>query len=206
MLKYAYLVLLLLAPFFAFGQDNEELDEVKAFQENLCDFIPDTNGVAKGLDIKFRFPCVWNAKDGERPGVLKTFEYNMGRAAYFIVVSIIKNPTPFSQKEIDFFHTPKAIRDVAASMGKYVSNRTVKIDGIKTGEIEVLIERDPPTGKIHGHGLAYFVPYKNYIISMFYGVCGGEQEFADFLFNNSTTLFKVLATKTIVLDQWKLDR
>lgn len=170
--------------------------------KNLCEYKSDGSGKSLGLKIKFIYPCLWTELDGNRPHILRKFNYTFDDGSSIIQTITIKNiNNKFNENEKMF--TNSVMKEIARKMGEYISSRSVIIDGIEAGEVSFKTQQQAPVAYIYMYSLMYMFIYDNKLISVTFNTGSLIDSKAKVLFDEYQTLFKLLATKTIIFSKYK---
>jgi hypothetical protein len=194
-------VLILLCLFYnSFAQSTPNTD-----LDNTCEYKTDGTGKSLGLKIKINYPCSWQQSDGQRPHRIKNINHgldiNSGTAS--IGFSVYPMPTIRSNEEIDEMLTQDYIKESVPDGATLISGRKIKIDGLNSTEVEYKIIREMPLGTLYTYNLVYNIYYKDKLILVSYGVGSSSNDKALAKFEEYKTLFKALATMTIIISQWE---
>jgi hypothetical protein len=193
------LIILLFLSSSVFAQDSPS-----TFWKDRCDFKTDGTGKSVGLKLKLSVPCKWDQTDGSRAHTLKKFAYNLGSFSAIEVLTIKKLPGELSKSEIEIFFSSDGLKELCSEVGTFISGRKVTIDRLPAGEIEFRMDReDDPVGNFYLYNLYYYIVYKDNLIVVAYSIGSKSAETARKHFEEYKTLFKGLASSSVILSQWE---
>ena len=179
------------------------MSNAQIIQDIFCDFVTDGTGESKGLKIKIKFPCDWDATPGDRPGVIKSFSFKITDSVYsYITLNIIKEKE-ITSKYKDNALKPEEIKKSFQQAGEFISYRMTKIDMLDCAEVVFRAKVETPLGEIMMDNLGYLFFYKDFQIFLTYTVGAVDSNIAKKYFEKSNLIFKLLATKTVVISQWE---
>ncbi|GEM_PF-2199709 len=192
-------LILLFSPFYSFCQ-------VKPSQllDNYCSLNTDTLVKAKGLNLKFFYPCDWEISEGQRPNVVKTFSYVIPKDTMSANITFtVKNlHTKSNKSQADRLYTIEYLKEVAEDLGKYINGRKVVVDGWPAGETEIELTREVAAGKMTMYMVNYLLVYEDKTISVIYGIGGLNPQKAKEYFDKYKLVFKAYFFKTVILSQY----
>lgn len=182
---------------FCYSQESQ-----LTFMNDLCEYKTDGTGKSLGLEIKFVYPCKWESLEGNRPHILRKFNYVTDGNTVLETITMNKIDENVTQSKISEMFTDDGMRDLANSLGTYISCRNLKIDGIETAEITYKAEQETVIGRSHMYYLMYLFVYEHRLITITFMTGSLNDTVANSLFDKYKLLFYLLAGKTIVLSQW----
>ncbi len=197
-MKNLFLLFVIVSTSFCFSQESPS-----ALMNNLCKFETDGTGKSLGLKIKFVFPCLWEGMDGNRPHILKKFNYSIDGNSIRQIITIRDIQGSMSQRDIALMLSSEGMRNSIEGLGTYLNSRKITIDGIETGEITYKAEQESAIGRFYMYCLYYIFIYDGKLISMTFFANSTTDLKAEELFNKYKLLFYLLAGKTIVISQWE---
>lgn len=197
-MKNLFLLFVIVSTSFCFSQESPS-----ALMNNLCKFETDGSGKSLGLKIKFVYPCSWKGIEGNRPHILRKFNYSIDGNTVIQTISIRQIQDNIRQSDISKMLSVDGMKNSVEGLGTYLNSRKIKIDGIETGEVTFKVEQESAIGKMYMYSLMYMLVFDGKLISFTFSASSIDDLKAKQLFDKYEMLFYLLAGKTIVISQWE---
>lgn len=171
--------------------------------QDYCSFV--TSGLPKsgGFNMKIFYPCSFVGKNGERPHIIKVFTETKDNCAISLSVAISKLNVTMNAQSINEALSDKSLRESFANKGKIISVRQVYIDGEKAGEVVLQVTRETPAGTTYMHIINYYLYYRDIAVGLAYSSASFNKADELLGFEDNKTLFRSLATQTVLTSKWK---
>ena len=142
--------------------------------------------------MKIFYLCSWEVHNGERQGVVKIFSNSTATENMTLIINAVPK---------EYILEKNQIKEDYKEMGKVISIRETKIENIKT--IEAIIEstQERAVGKFKIKALLYSFIYKNCLVGISFSCQGFDRSVVNKKFLNEEGLFKLLVSRTILLDK-----
>lgn len=176
-MKHLLLFISLFSFHFVFSQSAEDI--VQEFKSGLTNkYYSNGEAKSKGLKIQFKYPKLFNSKEGDRPHIIQKFFLESEGIYSLIVVNKMDNVA--SQNEILEAISASGLKSMLPTSANYISsNSNLKIEGLKAGSIEFTNNSQRMDLNIFSYNQHYLVIYKDYLISIQFYVTQKSEESKD---------------------------
>ncbi|MBU4231584.1 MAG: hypothetical protein L6277_07940 [Desulfobacterales bacterium] len=164
---------------------------------------------AKGCDFQISYPASWRPKEGERPNIIQKFisQNGHGLEVVMLMVKDLSLPPGYkpSHQELEEFFTEKDLMEMVPEGARVISAKPIVLDNHKGGMIlfDQTLQRLDMTITMRSLHFITISSGKMIFMQCMVSTLPGKEAELQERFNRFEPLFKLMANRFILQDQYK---